>query len=63
MTKKEQKLPWLPKTGVLKLDSRFPNNVHEAFLFTNEEISQEKISTFKKNSRLLLFQKLIIMYI
>ena len=35
---------WTSKVGL----SRFPNNAHEAFLLTNGEISQEKISTFKK---------------
>jgi hypothetical protein len=37
--KKEQKIPWLPKSALLKLDSsRFPNNAHEAILMTNRDI-------------------------
>jgi hypothetical protein len=35
---------WTSKVGL----SRFPNNALEDFLLTNEEISQEKVSTFKK---------------
>ena len=34
---------WTSKVGL----ARFPNNAHEAFLLTNGEISQEKISAFK----------------
>jgi hypothetical protein len=44
---------WTSKVGL----SRFPNNAHEALLLTNVEISQEKISTFKKNMHVAILSK------
>jgi hypothetical protein len=44
---------WTSKVGF----SRFPNNAHEAFLLTNGEISQEKISTFKKKMQVAILSK------
>jgi hypothetical protein len=44
---------WTLKVGL----SRFPNKVHEAFLLTNGEISQEKISTFKKKMHVVILSK------
>jgi hypothetical protein len=49
---------WTSKVGL----SRFPNNAHEAFLLTNGEISQEKISTFNKKCMLQFFQKSINLF-
>ncbi len=44
---------WTSKVGF----SRFPNNAHEAFLLTDEEISQEKISTFRKKMHVAILSK------
>jgi hypothetical protein len=50
---------WTSKVGL----SRFPNNMHEAFLLTKGEISQENISTFNKKYMLQFFQKLMNLFI
>jgi hypothetical protein len=44
---------WTSKVGL----SRFQNNAHEAFLLTNREISQEKMSTFKKKMHVAILSK------
>jgi hypothetical protein len=44
---------WTSKVGL----KRFPNNALEAFLLTKREISQEKISTFKKEMHVAILSK------
>jgi predicted nucleotidyltransferase component of viral defense system len=44
---------WTSKVRI----SRFPNNDHQAFLLTNREISQEKISSFKKKMHVAILSK------